>query len=688
MRIVALIASDEAVIEAVRAALDREDFVLVEGSVEAAMRRFLSVQPDAVIVDDAAGLGLTAIKRVRTAAIGAPLIALSNRADAETQARFALEGTRGFLGKPFACEQLVALVQAVGESVAAYSPPAHALPIASVSDPDAASPALASRSSGAARNALAQHRTALRWMGRAAGHMRDPDRLSQSLVEMLADTFDTHRAAVLMEDAGQVRLAASLGVPGDITAGLQPSPTNGLLACFERNPGLIDRGYLDGATVGPGADAALTEARREMQLLGMRLAAPLLCAGRVCGAVLTGDKASGHEYCFEERDLLTGLARSASIALENAGLYQRAARQESRLQVLLASIPVGVVVVGADRRIALMNRTAARALQVSETDLIGQSVQRLGSAFADVILRTLETGQAHLRHEITDPAIHARLGISTTPLEGSEAHAGGAAAVFSVLPEDSRDATEVNYSPFWEYLASRVAQEIKNPMVAISTFAQLLPRKYESEEFRESFGEVVQGEVNRINNVVETLFEFARTPRLVTQRTPLNEAVATAIETFAKELATRNIALDTHYADSEPLALLDPIFFAQALHNVVQNAIDAMPTGGALTLETVVIAGKGGKRGHCEVVVSDTGAGISEEDATQVFMPFFSTREKGMGLGLTLAHRILHQHGGELRLVPGKGAGTTFALCLPMPTDAATLPRTAQAPQPRPSVTA
>ena len=677
MRIVALIATDTAVIEAVRAALDHDDFVLVEHSPEPALRRFLSVQPDAVVVDDGAGLGVEAIRRIRDAGVGAPVVALSARGDTETQARFAIEGTRGFLTKPFSCDQLIALVDAVSVSVTSAAPPPMSTeakstaPAARPGQPMDAYPALQSGAPG--RDPLPQHRTALRWLSRTAGYMRDPDRLSLSLVEMLLDTFDTHRAAVLLEEHGRVRLAASHGLPEDVAAGLGASFASALLGCFEQNPGLLDRTAIS-ETAGPSG-ALLQATRKEMQLLGMRMAAPLMCGGRVSGAVLTGDKASGQDYSFEERDLLSGLARSASMTLENAGLYQRAARQEQHLQTLLASIPLGVIVVGADQRISLMNRTAARTLQVPEGELLGQSLQRLGSAFADVLLRTQEAGKPLMRQEISDAAINATLSVSATPLDDTDTQPAGVVAVFSVLPVSGQPEEDVSYSPFWEYLASRVAQEIKNPMVAINTFAQLLPRKYELEEFREQFGEVVQSEVTRINNVVETLFEFARRPRLEPQPAALNEAVTKSMETYANELATRNITLNTHYAEGLPEASLDPIFFSQALHNVVQNAIDAMATGGALTIATRTSdAGNGPMM--CEVLVTDTGSGISEEDAGQVFMPFFSTKEKGMGLGLTLAYRIMHQHGGDLRLVPGATEGASFVLRLPL--------ATAPTPPPRP----
>ncbi|MBN2311794.1 MAG: hypothetical protein JXR94_22640, partial [Candidatus Hydrogenedentes bacterium] len=274
--------------------------------------------------------------------------------------------------------------------------------------------------------------------------------------------------------------------------------------------------------------------------------------------------------------------------------------------------------------------------------------------FADIVLRTLEDGRPRLRQEVDEPAIGGKLGLSATSID-----AEGVVVIFSALPKERAASEDIAYSPFWEFLASRVAQEIKNPLVAVNTFAQLLPDKYDSPDFRDAFGDVVQKEVARINRVVETLFEFARHPRLVLRRCSVNETLESVLKTFEDELAARSIELETDLDPSEPAADLDPIFFSQAVHNVVQNSLEAMPAGGILRVKTAT------RGNRCEVVIADTGPGVSEQDAEMIFAPFFSTKEQGMGLGLTVADRIVRQHEGDLSLIPSDGGGSAFALRLP-----------------------
>jgi signal transduction histidine kinase len=271
-----------------------------------------------------------------------------------------------------------------------------------------------------------------------------------------------------------------------------------------------------------------------------------------------------------------------------------------------------------------------------------------------VVLRTLEDGKARLRQEVRDPAVNATLGLSVTPM-GPE----GVVAIFSKLPEQAVSKSEVAYSPFWEYLSGRVAQEIKNPMVAINTFAQLLPKKYASEDFREGFFDVVQKEVVRINNVVETLFSFARQPELVLQRADVNATIDNVLRAFDDELHSRSIEVKREFDPQAAEADLDPVYFSQAVHNIVQNSIDAMPEGGVLKIETKR------RESKVQVTVADTGPGIRQEDAPLVFMPFYSTKERGMGLGLSMAMRIAQDHDGDLKLEGSGEKGTSFTLSIP-----------------------
>jgi len=636
MNVLLVIAEERAICESLRAALPETDFIILEPSVDRALRRLISVKVDAILIDDAPHLGHQALSRVFESFPQIPSILLSGRSDPESLASWTLAGARACVVKPFSCEALRKAVEGVMQA----RPPAGAADVA---------PHVQLSPRGMAQemlkmSAVGQHQMALRWVSRTSAQIEDPRRLSQSLVDSGTDIFDAVRCAVLLESGGSVRVVAGNGIAPGIKETLRLTYSTGLMYWLEENACLFDR----------LANGNAVSAVKEMQLLGARLGVPLLVNGRVFGAFVLGEKASGLEYSLEERELLAVMGRCASTAMEKAQAYRDTSMQQSRLDSVLANITAGVVAVYPNKTVAMMNQQAERILQVRAVDVLGRSVQKLGSGFADVVLRTLEDGKARLRQEVHNPAVNATLGMSVTPM-GPD----GVVVIFSKLPEQAVSKSEVAYSPFWEYLSGRVAQEIKNPMVAINTFAQLLPKKYASEEFREGFFEVVQKEVVRINNVVETLFSFAHQPELVLQRTDLNETVDNVLKAFDDELRARSIEVKKEFDPGAAEADLDPVYFSQAVHNIVQNSIDAMPEGGVLKIETKRRDSK------VQVTVADTGPGIRREDAPLVFMPFYSTKERGMGLGLSMAMRIAQEHDGDLKLEGSGEKGTAFTLSIP-----------------------
>lgn len=630
MEVILIVADDRSLCESLRTALGDTSLSLCESTAEDALRRLISMKADAVIVDDTPNLGLPAVKRIRESYPYLPILMLTSRSDTETLASIALAGATGYLVKPFGCDALRRILEGM-----------IPLPVRPVSPQRENGGDISRRTPN-----LIQYQTALRWLGRISSYIADTRRLSESLIDALIDVFNVTRCAILLEEDGRgVGITASHGIPDAVKESARFRFNYGLMRWFESNACIFD-----------SAAASDPDARKQMAILGAKIGVPLVRGGRVCGALLLGEKASGGEYVPEETELLSMIARTASIAIDNAHRYHQLVVEQQQLDVILSNVSSGVVVVGADKNVRLLNGSAERLLQVRAEDVLGRSVQKLGSAFADVVLRTMADGKPRIRQEIHDPAIHATLGLSTTPL-GQH----GVAVLFSRLPEERASAEEIAYSPFWEYLASRVAQEIKNPLVAVNTFAQLLPKKYDSPDFREAFSDVVQKEVNRINSVVETLFDFARHPRLILKRVDLNETVQNVLRSFEDELRERQIKLETTWDPNRPEANIDVEYMSQALHNVLQNSIEAMPSGGVLRVNTR-------KDEHgCEIVIADSGPGIAEQDAPHIFMPFFSTKEQGMGLGLTVAHRIARQHDGDLRLVPGReGEGGVFQFRLPL----------------------
>ena len=222
-------------------------------------------------------------------------------------------------------------------------------------------------------------------------------------------------------------------------------------------------------------------------------------------------------------------------------------------------------------------------------------------------------------------------------------------------------------------LAAGMAHEIRNPLSAIKTFVQLLPRKVEKPGFLEKFNRTVPRETERINLLVEELLELSRVPKYDFTATDINRLLRQTIDTIESDLQKSNIDLRTDLLDQLPRVQADANQLVKAFHNLARNAIQAMPTGGQLRIKTMVEEipldeqwGNTRRIGRFIIIFQDSGQGIPAEELTQIFNPFFTTKDSGTGLGLPITHKVITEHGGQIEADSKEGHGTRFTIHLPI----------------------
>ncbi len=204
-------------------------------------------------------------------------------------------------------------------------------------------------------------------------------------------------------------------------------------------------------------------------------------------------------------------------------------------------------------------------------------------------------------------------------------------------------------------LAAGVAHEIRNPLNAISMASQRLQRDNLSQ-----LSEVIRDEIRRLNQIIEDFLAFSKNRDLEFRHRDLNELVRQIILLISEEAESKGVKIVTHLGNSAFMVSMDFDRLKQALFNVIKNAIESISDEG---LVTVSIEAEG-KR-WVNVRVSDTGNGLNPDETERIFDPDYTTKEKGLGLGLPLAHEIIRGHGGEIQVRSQKGSGTTFEILLP-----------------------
>ena len=215
------------------------------------------------------------------------------------------------------------------------------------------------------------------------------------------------------------------------------------------------------------------------------------------------------------------------------------------------------------------------------------------------------------------------------------------------------------------HLAAGVAHEIRNPLNAMGMGLQRLKREFlppdetKKEEYI-SFVELILKEIRRVNEIIEQFLTLSRPFQLNLRESSLQDLLKNLVTFFQEEVSSLGITLQTEIPSELPLIKMDPERLTQALINIMKNGMQAMGQGGSLRIET-----KSLKEG-VEVIISDSGSGIPPEQMEKIFNYYYTTKEKGVGLGLPIAHRIIEAHGGQLKIESRVGSGTKVIVTLPV----------------------
>jgi len=208
-------------------------------------------------------------------------------------------------------------------------------------------------------------------------------------------------------------------------------------------------------------------------------------------------------------------------------------------------------------------------------------------------------------------------------------------------------------------LSAGLAHEIRNPLSAIKTFVQLLPKKLSSAGFLDKFHVTVPRELNRINDLIESLLELARPPKMKYAIIHPAELLRQVTDLYRDELEQANISLSIQEKARLPEIRVDSEHLVRAFSNLVKNAKQAMPEGGTLTITAET------EDDMLCFRFTDTGIGMDHLTVENIFNPFFTTKDKGTGLGLAITHKIVQEHGGTILVSSTPGTGSTFSLILP-----------------------
>jgi two-component system, NtrC family, nitrogen regulation sensor histidine kinase NtrY len=371
-------------------------------------------------------------------------------------------------------------------------------------------------------------------------------------------------------------------------------------------------------------------------------------------------------------------ASSRELGAANIALEQR----RRHIETILETIPTGVLSLDANRRITHANPALLRMFHPSgpepNSDLLGAELSDLFSAEVlndiGILLRRADRMKVTTSQmEITVYRVQLNVALTAASLQHQGERLG-----YVLIFEDLSDLLKAQKQAAWREVARRVAHEIKNPLTPIALSAERIRRHIErghepdpaSLEVIRHCAETIARSVDSVRTLVDEFATLARFPASHPRPADLNLIVSSALSLFDGRL--EGIRVATKFSPNLPKVMADEDAIRRALANLVDNAAEAME--GSLLRELHVSTGLVTSHDAVEIVVADTGHGVTQETKERLFLPYFSTKNRGTGLGLAIVNRIVEDHRGSIRVEENRPVGTRFIVELPLVAEPAPVP--------------
>lgn len=510
---------------------------------------------------------------------------------------------------------------------------------------------------------------------RLLGSINTLDELTGQFCHLLGHAFGTDRVSLYLVRDTHLHLHHARGIPVPPDT-LDPADPSFSVLVNNREPVVLD--VLN--RLPPSPDLAV--AAQALTRLEAAVAVGIHTKDRLAGLLLLGPRLSGRIYGSQEQEALRVLGDNLAVAIENARLYTEVQDGKRYNEALLENMVSGVIAAGTDRRITVFNREAQRVTHLDAALVLGQKTEVLPAPLCEALRATVEMGQVSRDQEVSwrqaEGGEETTVRVGGTRLHSHTGQALGALLVFhdmSAIKKLEAQVRRTDRLASLGTLSAGMAHEIKNPLVTLKTFTQLLPERYDDPDFRNTFSTLLGEEVRRIDSLVNQLLRFARPTKPSLHPLRLHEVAAHVLKLVDQQARQKNIACTSDLQAAQDLIQGDRDLLVQAMLNFLFNAIDAMTTGGKLIVSTDLheqetpqmgLWGQPTVETYIRLSVRDTGPGIKADDLPHVFDPFFTTKSSGTGLGLSVAHGIIQEHRGLIDVESVSGQGTVFHLLFPL----------------------
>lgn len=411
-----------------------------------------------------------------------------------------------------------------------------------------------------------------------------------------------------------------------------------------------------------------------LQGIRSQLYAPLVSNKRVLG-VIRVDGNSNPGFSSDDQEILAIFAGHTSALVENALLYEQILEQRNLAQNILEGAPNGILTIDKNKNLRMINLRAEEILKVKRRDVLDRNVSVfLHGKIMEMLDHTMDDDKDYLYEEIAKTVRDGSVriyGATSAVLHGPQGNMTGAIITIQDLTEIKKTESMLRRTESLSSLgqmSASIAHEIRNPLASINFNAQLLSKKISGDpHIRQILDDTLEG-INRIKNVMQRTLDYTKELNTSLRYGRIDHVLADAVDLVSQKLKDRRIVLDVKFSGDVPPLLFDAHQIQQVFVNLLLNAAEAMPGGGAIAIRGKMkeSAEHGNAGGGFLITIRDSGVGIAQEDIKRIFDPFFTTKEQGTGLGLSIVHKILEQHRATIDVKSLEKRGTIFYMHFPL----------------------
>ncbi|HLP77934.1 MAG TPA: ATP-binding protein [Candidatus Paceibacterota bacterium] len=612
------------------------------------------------------------LEKLRRRAPKCPIILFTGSKQWEWEEEAYLKGATHVLAKPVRIRMLTALLDRLWATPALteISPTGPNLPSESVK------PAEVAVASNSSVQSNYQSLGALRGFSAILTHSLDADAMLKQFLLLLRELIGINRAAVFLhqpanwlgerapgDDSRRMHAACAIGVSPNLLEHFELSFDGGIGGQVTRLGRILRR----------NSDEARRdrETQKEFELLGTQVAVPILDRETVVGVAVFDGHITGEPLANAELELIFHLLEQVGLAIKNIWLHDQLGGNHEMMAGILRELNNACIVVNRDLAILHSNKTARRFFTISNRRTGELEFSDLPQAIGAKIYQVLKTGTAvpSFKYEPQDsPGTVYNVSIVPFQRPNSKQPASALLMVEDLTQSEQLRRLEVETANLRliRTMADRLAHEVGNAMVPLSTHQQLLADKYKDPEFRASLDAALADGVKRVTRLINQMRFLARDAVLTEEAFPMTALIEEAYEEARKHQPVKTAEFKYDDENKPFVVTGDRAALKHAFTEVIINALQANPSNPKIGVRLHAHSNGNGRPG-LEIEVQDNGAGFTSEAAENAPSPFFTTRNVGLGLGLTVSRKIIETHRGKLEIItPKTGQSGIIRISLPV----------------------